>query len=67
MGYVFDEETLPTLVAVTPGRTRTFFVSPELAEGCAEFLAEVKKTIARRQEAGFAGRERPEKREQGEE
>lgn len=31
MGYVFDQETLPKLVSVTPGRERVFFVSPELA------------------------------------
>lgn len=31
MGYVFDQERLPKLVAVTPGRERIFFVSPELA------------------------------------
>ena len=31
MGYVFDQETLPKLVAVVPGRERIFFVNPELA------------------------------------
>ncbi len=31
MGYVFDEATLPKLVAVTPGRERIFFVNPDLA------------------------------------
>ena len=31
MGYVFDEETLPKLVAAKPGRERIFFVNPELA------------------------------------
>jgi hypothetical protein len=32
---------------------RGIFVSQELAEECAEFLAEVKKTILRRQEFGL--------------
>jgi mannose-6-phosphate isomerase-like protein (cupin superfamily) len=32
MGYVFDQETLPKLVAAKPGRERIFFVSPQLAE-----------------------------------
>jgi mannose-6-phosphate isomerase-like protein (cupin superfamily) len=31
MGYAFDQETLPKLVSVTPGRERVFFVSQELA------------------------------------
>lgn len=40
MGYVFDQETLPKLVSVTPGRERVFFVSPELA-GHEAFLSGV--------------------------
>ena len=40
MGYVFDQETLPKLVSVTPGRERIFFVNPELA-GHDAFLAGV--------------------------
>ncbi len=40
MGYVFDQERLPKLVSVTPGRERTFFVNPELA-GHRAFLAGV--------------------------
>ena len=40
MGYVFDQETLPKLVSVTPGRERIFFVNPELA-GHDGFLAGV--------------------------
>ena len=40
MGYVFDKETLPKLVAVTPGRERTFFVNPDLA-GHRDFLTGV--------------------------
>jgi mannose-6-phosphate isomerase-like protein (cupin superfamily) len=37
VGYVFDRETLPKLVAVTPGRERIFFVNPDLA-GHRDFL-----------------------------
>jgi hypothetical protein len=33
MGYVFDQETLPKMVAAKPGRQRIFFVREELAEG----------------------------------
>jgi mannose-6-phosphate isomerase-like protein (cupin superfamily) len=40
VGYVFDQRTLPKLVAVTPGRERIFFVNPELA-GHRDFLAGV--------------------------
>ena len=40
MGYVFDQETLPKLVSVTPGRERIFFVTPDLA-GHDAFLAGV--------------------------
>jgi mannose-6-phosphate isomerase-like protein (cupin superfamily) len=40
MGYVFDEETLPRLVAAKPGRERIFFVNPELA-GHRDFLTGV--------------------------
>jgi mannose-6-phosphate isomerase-like protein (cupin superfamily) len=40
MGYVFDQEKLPKLVAVTPGRERIFFVNTELA-GHRGFLAGV--------------------------
>ncbi len=40
MGYVFDQETLPKLVAAKPGRERIFFVTPELA-GHREFLCGV--------------------------
>lgn len=31
VGYVFDQEELPKLVAVVPGRERIFFVNPDLA------------------------------------
>src|ERR1700730_12922167 len=31
MAYIFKEDELPTLVSVTPGRERTFFVNQELA------------------------------------
>jgi mannose-6-phosphate isomerase-like protein (cupin superfamily) len=40
MGYVFDQETLPKLVAAKPGRERIFFVTPELA-GHNDFLTGV--------------------------
>jgi mannose-6-phosphate isomerase-like protein (cupin superfamily) len=40
MGYVFDQETLPKLVAAKPGRERVFFVSPDLA-GHRDFLTGV--------------------------
>lgn len=32
MAYIFKEDELPTLVSVTPGRERTFFVNQELAK-----------------------------------
>ena len=40
MGYVFDQETLPRLVAAKPGRERIFFVNPALA-GHRDFLTGV--------------------------
>jgi mannose-6-phosphate isomerase-like protein (cupin superfamily) len=40
MGYVFDQTTLPKLIAARPGRERIFFVTPGLA-GHDDFLAGV--------------------------
>jgi mannose-6-phosphate isomerase-like protein (cupin superfamily) len=40
MSYAFDQEELPKLVAVGPGRERIFFVNPELAHH-RDFLAGV--------------------------
>jgi len=42
MGYVFDEETLPKLVAAKPGRERIFFVNPAPA-GHRDFLTGILK------------------------
>jgi mannose-6-phosphate isomerase-like protein (cupin superfamily) len=38
MAYIFQENQLPKLVSVTPGRERVFFVSPELT-GMDDMLA----------------------------
>jgi mannose-6-phosphate isomerase-like protein (cupin superfamily) len=38
MAYIFQENQLPKLVSVTPGRERVFFVSPELT-GTDDMLA----------------------------
>lgn len=32
MAYIFKEDELPSLISVTPGRERTFFVNQELAK-----------------------------------
>ena len=32
MAYIFHQDDLPRMISVVPGRERTFFVSPELAD-----------------------------------